>query len=227
MELISPDVRVPVPKPPSYVKLDMAFGVGAGTTLFDKSRYRAHGAISGADWAAGLHGYCLKFVMEDDDHVEILANHTHLNFTSEDFSLIARILVDDIDSGKGIFCRGEVEVDGWYFSLHEILGLYFVTSQLGESQWTFQGEETIEAGTWYTAGFSRSGAACQLYINGVAVSQTSAAHVNPVSSARTPKIGIRDDKANEPNDGKIEFLRIFGGIALPATAHLAWHNALA
>ena len=73
-----------------FVKLDMAFGVGAGATLFDKSRYRSHGAIITATWAAGVHGYCLDFVLATPDFVTIPAAHTQLDFTAQAFSIVLR-----------------------------------------------------------------------------------------------------------------------------------------
>ena len=96
VEVLLPKVKVPAYKMPTYVKLAEAFGVGAGTDLFDKSRFRSHGAITGAVWAAGLHGYCLDFDPTIPSYVEIPAAHTQLDFTSEDFSLIARIYIDDL-----------------------------------------------------------------------------------------------------------------------------------
>ena len=69
LELALPRAKIAVPKLPSYEVLNMAFGVGAGAQLFDKSRYRSHGAIITATWAAGLHGFCLNFVPGNPDHV--------------------------------------------------------------------------------------------------------------------------------------------------------------
>ena len=82
-------------------------------------------------------------------------------------------------------------------------------------------------GTWYTVGVSRDGAAARIYVNGVDEVRVEGTHINPLTSARSAKIGIHDDKASNPFDGQIEFLRIFGGIALSASEHLAYHNALA
>ncbi|GAI66611.1 unnamed protein product, partial [marine sediment metagenome] len=129
MDLLLPKVEAPVLPMPSYVKLAMAFGVGAGATLFDKSRYRSHGAITTATWAAGVHGYCLDFVPGNPDHVVIPAAHTQLNFIAEDFSIIARVNADDLTADREIFMRGELNVDGHEMKLRGGGGLDFFTYQ--------------------------------------------------------------------------------------------------
>ena len=222
-----PEVRVPAPKPPSYRALDMAFGVGAGAVLGDKSRYRSHGAITGASWAAGLHGYCLDFNPALPSYVEIPAAHTQLNFTAEDFSLTARIYIDSMPVAPQIFGRGKTNKDGYELFVYTDGRIVFYTDQAAANQQTLSAVGDIVVATWYTLGVSRAGASVRLYRNGVDVTATPGVHINPLTCARTAKIGIYDDLSGAPLDGKIEFLRIFRGIALAASEHLAWHNALA
>lgn len=216
-----------VPKMPSYVKLDMAFGIGAGAQLMDKSRYRSHGTISGAAWATGAHGRCLDFDPTEPSYVEIAAaDSTQLDFTSEDFSIVCRVYIDDLTGYRWIFSRGITNGDGYEFRINITDGIpYLNTNQSGAVQTTVGG--TLTTGVWYTLGVSRDGAAVKIYANGVDVTSTSGTHIDPATSARSAKIGIYDNKVAFPFDGKIEFLRIFGGIALSASEHLAWHNALA
>lgn len=211
---------------PSYVKLDMAFGMGAGTTLFDKSRYRSHGTISGASWATGAHGYALDFNSATPDYIEILADQTQLNFTAGDFSIIARIYPTNIVATyRRIFNRGVINTDGYGLWIENSTKKpWFTTYQAGANQ-SSRGE-TLDVDTWYTIGVSRSGASVIFYQDGVEATTSSGTHINPATCARTAKVGIYDDKVSHPFDGKIEFLRIFGGIALSASEHLAYHNAL-
>lgn len=224
--LIVPRRRVALPRPPSYQKLLMAFGLGAGTTLFDKSRYKAHGTISGADWATGVHGYCLDFNRAIPDYVEIPAAYDHLDFTSEDFSFIFRIKFDVFTGSPVIFCRGEAGVGGYYIQCLPTGLLWALTIQAGTNQKTQTAAGALVVGTWYTIGVSRDGAAITLYRNGVDVTSISGTHVDPVSSAETALIGIYKGAAVSAFDGKMEFLAAFGK-ALTASEHLAWHNALA
>ena len=227
VELLLPGRRVPAPKPPSYLALAMAFGVGAGTSLYDKSRYRSHGAITGASWAAGVHGYCLDFNAALPSYVEIPAAHTQLEFTAEDFSIIVRVNFDALAAFEKVFIRGLFNTDGYLLHVDRTGLILLATNQALANQCSFSNAGMIVPGTWYTIGCSRSGAVGKVYRNGVDITTTSAVHINPATCARTAKIGIDDNKVDSPVDGKIEFLRIFRGIALQASEHLAWHNALA
>jgi len=227
MSLLLPKVRAPVPKRPSYEVLNMAFGVGAGATLFDKSRYRSHGTITTASWAAGLHGYCLDFNPANPDYVAIPAAHTQLDFTSEDFSLIARVYIDDLTAIRTIFNRGQRNNDGYHLWVHNNGRLMFETSQALALQTSHSCIGSVVTLAWYTIGCSRTGASARLYLNGVEDTLVAAVHINPLTSARNTAIGISSDLVTWPVDGKIEFLRIFRGIALATSEHLAWHRALA
>lgn len=227
VELLLPGRIMPAPKPPSRIALNMAFGVGAGAVLGDKSRYSSHGAITTATWAAGLHGYCLNFVPGNPDYVTIPAAHTQLNFTSEDFSIIARVNIDDLTDWRDIFLRGLHNTDGYQFYIGAAGFIYFATHQALVSQITRSSNGDIVTGNWYTIGASRSGASARTYRNGVDVTSVVGVHIDPLTCARSAKIGIYDDLAAGPLDGRMEFLRIFRGVALVASEHLAWHNALA
>lgn len=229
MELISPKDRVFTPKVPSRIVLDMAFAVGAGPELGDKSRYRSHGAIVGADWANGLHGRCLNFNAAIPDYVEIPATHTQLNFIAQDFSGVARIYPNEIDAVQRVFNRGLVNDDGWLWALY-LTGTFRVfTFQNLALQNTATRDNSVILNAWNTIGFSRDGASVRVYVNGVDVTNpaVTGVHINPETCARSAKIAIYDDLATFAYDGLIEFLRIFRGVALTASEHLAYHRALA
>ncbi len=226
-DLFIPRRDIIVPKMPSYVKLAMAFPIGAGAQLMDKSRYRSHGTISGATWATGAHGRCLDFDAAAKDYVEIAAAYDQLDFTSEKFSLVMRVYIESYPSHVLLVNRGEMNVDGWRVFILSNGEFFIETDQLGENQQTHSATGSIATATWYTLGCSRDGSASHVYIDGVVDDDHLESHVDPLTSARTLKIGINEPKTGFPLDGKIEFLRIFGGIALSASEHLAWHNALA
>lgn len=225
--LVIPRIIAPAPRPPSYVYLDMALGLGEGATLFDKSRFRAHGAITGASWATGLHGKCLDFDPTIPSYVEIPAAKTQLNFTSENFSIVVRIKVDSLTVAPFVFSRGAWVTDGYLLYISTSGRVIFYTFQSGKGQYTQSGLASIVVETYYTIGVSRDGASVRLYKNGIDINVTPGTHQNPATSSRSAKIGISDGKVTNPTDGKMEFLRVFGGIALSASEHLAYHNALA
>jgi len=224
-EIISPKDDLIGQRPPSRICLDMAFGVGAGTELKDKSRYRSHGAIVGADWADGLHGRCLDFVRANNDYVEIPASHTQLNFTSQDFSIVARVIFDAFPDNAVIFDRGAFNVDGYRFVVLSTGAMRLYTSQL-VTQNSGTGVGSVATGAWYTLGVSRAGANVRLYRNGVDITTIFGVHIDPLTCARRARIGSTSVAIDDLLDGKMEFLRIFGGIALAASEHLAWHRAL-
>lgn len=226
-DLVLPRRKLFIPKPPSYIKLDMALGVGSGSTLFDKSRYRSHGVITTATWATGLHGKALDFNYDNPDYVTIPAAHTQLNFTSEDFSLIVRLKYDRMSTVGLIFCRGESNVSGWHFYARATGEIRFTSCQLGATQISYSAIGEVALATWYTLGFSREGDTVKVYKNGVDVTSVSGTHIDPASSAYDGYIGRYTAAVPFGFDGLMEFLRIFGGIALPASTHLAYHNALA
>lgn len=227
MPLIVPKFGVPVPKHPSYEVLDMAFGVGAGTQLFDKSIYRSHGDIITATWAAGLHGMCLNFVPGNPDYVEIPAAHTHLNFIAEDFSIVTRVNINNFALNRLLFCRGLGNTDGYWFQLISNGAIQFSTNNAPARQTSAAAPGSVVIGNWYTLGMSRTGASVRIYNNGLDVTTVVGVHVNPLTCARNARIGIYDNLAAEPMSGRMEFLRILRGVALQPSEHLAWHNALA
>ena len=226
MELLLPRVREPELILPSYVKLDMAFGVGSGSILFDKSRYRSHGAITGAAWETGVHGFALDFIPGRPSIVTIDAAYDQLNFTSEDFSIIARINSYNLDATRVILSRGKGNVDGWYYTIRTTGQLRFYTDQSGASVNSRSSVGAIVIGTDYTVGISRTGSSVKIYVDGVEDTDTVGTHINPVTSARDFEIGYSTPDSYGAFDGLMEFLLIFGGISLPEKTHLAWHNAL-
>lgn len=209
------------------VVLDFPLFEGTGNIIHDVSKYHSNGVITGASWAAGLHGHALDFDPTIPSYVEIPAAHTQLDFTAEAFSIIARIKINDLSTNRQIYCRGVNIEDGYYIGVRTDGAIRFTTAQSGVVQQSYSDAGGIVIDTWYTIGVSRDGASGKIYVAGVDVTETPAVHINPATSARTAKIGIYDTLTINKLDGKIEFLRIFGGVALSEADHLAWHNKLA
>jgi len=227
LELLLPKFRAPVPKHPSYEVLDMAFGVGAGATLSDKSRYRSHGNIIGAVPAVCVHGLGLDFDPTVPSFVMVPGAHAQLDFTAEDFSMVVRLNADSLVGNRCIIERGQINTSGYIVGITAAGEIYFYTSQAMANQFSNSSVGDIVVGNWYTVGLSRTGVSIRIYVNGVDVTLVAAAHIDPVSTANNAYIGIRQGMLNWPFDGRIEFFRIFRGIALQTSEHLAWHNFLA
>lgn len=227
VELLLPKQRKPAPGPPERIALDMAFGAGNPAILGDKSRYRSHGAITTATPAAGLHGYCLDFEFANPDYVTIPNAHTQLGFVAEDFSIIARIRPESLVTWHHFIMRGDTSTDGWAFYCRNDGRVQFSTFQALARQDTLGGVANIAINTWYTIGMSRAGATVTLYVNGIDITIVPAVHINPLPSPQDCRICSSTPAGTFTFDGLMEFMRVFRGVALTLSEHLAWHNALA
>ncbi len=186
----------------------------AGAIAYDSSKHATHGIIVGASPATGLIDGAQYFTL--NDYIEIIA--PQLNFTSEDFSLVASFKIDDLTSGKALFFRGSKNADGWYAYIESTGRVYFHTNQAAAYQRSISSAGSIVAGAWYTLGFSRSGASVRIYINGLDDTPSAGSHIDPLTCARTAKIGIWDDLATYPFDGRIDNIIVYYR-ALDATEH--------
>lgn len=198
------------------------------TVLEDESRYGSDGDFKAAGHPAwvrlpsGL--WTLDFDPTAPDYIQIPADQTQLNFTSEDFSLVARVKVGSLTDARGLFYRGLTTVDGWYIYIHSDGRVLVRTNQAAASQVSRSSDGSIVAGVWYTVGLSRAGTSVRIYINGVDDTDIAGTHIDPLTCARTAKIGIHDDLTTYPFDGKIPFLQIYN-YALSAAQHAAIHQA--
>ena len=187
----------------------------SGSVAHDASRYHTHGTIVGASPTDGLIAGAYDFTPVS--YIEIPC--PQLDFTSQDFSLIARIYLDDLSSNISILSRGLFKVDGHELFIINDGRMSFRTSQLGTYQESRTAFGSITTGSWFTVGFSRNGTSVKPYINGVVDTTYPGTHTNPLTCARTCKIGTRDDKASYPFDGKIDHVIVFCR-ALTAAEHL-------
>uniref|UniRef100_A0A6M3IQW4 Putative lectin/glucanase superfamily protein n=1 Tax=viral metagenome TaxID=1070528 RepID=A0A6M3IQW4_9ZZZZ len=157
----------------------------------------------------------------DDDYIEVTC--PQLNFTTGDFSGAIWVKFDAIGNHNYLISRGLIVTDGWYFDVETGGYLEINTSQAGVNQQTYGTAGLVTTGSWLCLGFTRSGAACRVYKNGVDITAGSGTHVNPLTSARTLKIGVDDNLTND-FDGEI------GEVYIPSRAlivgeHLGYYNS--
>ena len=178
-----------------------------GSTIKDFSGNGYDGTITGATWTRNGQGiWELDFNSATPDYVELL-NSTQLNYTTGDFSMLAWIEADVLTSTRIIFLRGLADTDGYSFFIDSDQKLVIATYQGGASQFSKSAAATIAINTRYLVGFSRTGTSIIPYINGEDASDIVGTHTNPLTSARTAKIGIWDDKATLMFDGGIGLVR--------------------
>lgn len=205
------------------LRFNMSEGLGA--TLRDLSPYKTDGTITGAEWArnAATKKWGLDFDSAIPDLVTVAA--PQCNFTTQNFSIVARIKADIIGgSGAYICSRGLFSTDGWDFFLLANK-LYYQTHQVAANQSTLSSANSIVLATTYTVGLSVTslGTAASLYIDGN--NDGTGAHTVPVTSNRSLYIGTYGDGASYPFDGIINALYIFNR-ALNPLEHEAWHDLL-
>lgn len=197
------------------------------TILYDRSRFGSDGdfkADGHPDWVrlpSGL--WVMDFDASAPDYVEVTC--PQCNFTSEDFSGVVRVKIDSLATRQYLLSRGSFNADGWYTQVYDLGWYLFASNQGAAHQYTYSAAGSLVANTWYTLGFSRSGASVKIYIDGADSTDITQALVNPATCARTAKIGTHDDKTTEPFGGKIGLLRIFN-YALSPGQHLTMHEAL-
>ena len=145
-------------------------------------------------------------------------------FTSEDYSIVARVKFDDVSGFREIFIRGLLGTDGYGFVLvsGQVMGSTF---QAGASQYSRTPVSFLSADTGYTLGLSRTGNSIRIYADGADETTVVGTHTNPLTNARTAKIGVYDDKTTYPLDGQIQDVLVYNR-CLPAVEHLDMHNRL-
>ena len=195
-----------------------------GNRALDLSPYGAHGALTGFGSPAKRAFNGLQFTAATPSYVEIPASYTQLNFTSGDFSFIVRVYIDSVAATPRLLNRGESNTDGWEYSVSAGGALFLGLNQAAVHKLTYTADGTVTTGAFHTLGVSR-GLAVTMFIDGLPMAVTSEGNSDPVSSFRTLKIGLNDDRTSRPLDGKIEFLYIFGKKALAAFEQKAIHES--
>lgn len=159
-----------------------------------------------------------------DGSISVPSTVTLFDFTSGAFSAVMGINIDDLTAIRCLISRGEATTDGWYWHIRNAGDCRLFTNQDGATQQTIADEGAVTTNTWYTVGFSRSGAAVTLYVDGVDVNATPGNHTNPLTAARDFSIGLRNN-SSEDYDGTIAFVLVYNR-ALSTTEHLHIHNVM-
>jgi len=167
-------------------------------TLYDLSRYQSNGTMRGAGQpnAVQLPSGTWIWVFASGDWIEVTA--PQMNFTSELFSGLAWVNTSVTATVQTIMIRGLGGIDGWGMLIHTNGRIDFETYQAAASQLSYAAGGAVPAGAWCLCGWTRNGASCRVYVNGVDVTNTVGVHINPLTSARTVKIGIGDNKVAYP-----------------------------
>ncbi len=125
----------------------------------------------------------------------LAADAADLDFTTDDFTLLAWVYLDNLTNIHTIMCYGAQNIanGGGYqlgISAATPTTLSFSTCQATTLQTSISSAE-IAAGTWYLVGATRSAAVGKTYINGLNKTVTSAAHVNPATQTEPFHLGVR------------------------------------
>jgi len=162
---------------------------------FDRNRHVC--TVTGAIW--GKYGRA----MDGNDYIDC-GNNSALNFTSSSFTLIAWIYATTLPAADGVIMRrGADNTDGWGFLVVTTGRLYVILDQVGAHNHTYSGPGEITTGTWICVGAVRDAVTGVVeYKNGDLLAVTSEGNTDPVTSARTLKIG-RDDGAAKYWEGTI------------------------
>ncbi len=185
----------------------------SATILYDMSRYGTNGTFKAAGEPAWVQLPSGLWVNDYDGNDYIVAGaasaDSPLNFTYQDFSILAWVYTTNLAAHNTIFCRFEDLTEGYWFFILNTGTLYFRTSQGAANQNTIGTSGELVINTWYLVGMSRIGADVYLYQNSVPTRSTIGVHIDPASCARTAKIGIRDNLITNPFIGRMSPPRVY------------------
>jgi len=128
------------------------------------------------------------------------------NFTSGAFTVEFWLRIEAYPAGvQRIMNRGLSATDGWSVRIDTAGKVNFETYQAGATQTTLS--TAITAGRWTHVACVRSGAACTIYLDGVAANSSAGTHVNPTTSTRNLYFG-RNDAGSVWFAGMLDDIRI-------------------
>jgi len=229
---------------------EMIGGVGAaanGELVYGREKAHHLGTLdingTGAmNWGAVASGFpYLEFVptlgvAADWTWVESsIATTADLDFTSEDFTLLAWIYLANLGAVHTIMCRGAQAVanGGGYqmtaaFSTPSRVG--FATCQ-GVDVQTVTSEAEINAATWHLVGVTRSGVVGKSYIDGQDRTTSAEDLVAPATQNEPFHIGVRQIETtgvgigyDTPFEGYLAYPRVWGSRCLSDEIMLAIWN---
>lgn len=138
------------------------------------------------------------------------ADSVDLNFTVEDFTIVAWINNALLGGAQIIINQGAVDVDGWEFFLFGTT-LSLRTNQAA-AHTDISAVAALTASIWQLVGVTRHGATGQFFVNGLAVTTTLGAGLtDAVSCAGGNKllIGVQNNEATNLFDGSMSRPRVW------------------
>ena len=199
------------------IYIDLPHFEGDGLVVNDISRYHHTMQLTGAPvWTRLASG---QYVLDYSGVGQYLqcpaADSANLNFTVEDFTLIAWVNGNPAGAGM-VLCQGAVDVDGWEF--YTFGTTVALRTNQGGAHTGISTIGTYTPSTWQLIGVTRHGTSGQFYINGAAVNTTLGTGLsNPVSCAGGNKLlsGIQNNELTNA------WLGMMGGHKIYARALLA------
>lgn len=196
---------------------------GQGNAVTDYALDEFNGIRVGALWTTDRCDNPGQALWFDGINDYVVDNIPKLNYTTQAFSVVARIRPENVATGISVFSRGTGNVFGYELRVSVTGRLVFYTYQSGAWQQTRSSLGSIVDDTWYTVGFSRAGPTARTYINGVRNSETPVPHIDPTSATVNVCLAIHGDLVSFPFKGKIHDVMVFSR-ALGNADHLAIHN---
>ena len=154
--------------------------VPAAGVLEDRSRFKNHGAITGATWTR-LYGRLWYLDFDGSNYFEVPAAATELNFTSGEFTILVWVNPVSVAADQALMDKGLWNTRGYYFQIGTGGLIMFYTIQAAAEQHTVS-TAVVTAGAWQLIGLTRSGAVVTTYHNGTDVTDVPGVHIDPVSA---------------------------------------------
>jgi len=200
-------------RPNQVCLLDLQLRETTGTTTIGFGKPYHTATLTGPPtWATLANDLTyLDFNPATPDRLVIAAaSSTALDFTSGDFSGAVWI-APDAYGNRYLMDKSGAAV-GWAFWISGTSPyLAVTTANAGPLTQTTYGGTGLVLSSWQFVGFTRSGAAAKIYLNGVNVTTTPATHVNPASAAAVDfTIGTIVGAGAGWYDGKLWRPRVWG-----------------
>ena len=160
------------------------------------------------------------------EYITAPAATSQLDFTTEDFSLIARVRTINLTASNELMAKGRQTGEGWNMTITSVGAIELRTNQMGGSQLSASVAGAAVINTWYTLGFSRTGASVRIYKEGADVTSIVGTHINPDSGVAQPVgIGVSSQLTSRFWKGTIWKVLCFNR-SLSPVEHLERHRDL-
>lgn len=188
----------------------------------DRSGNGYDAAITGATWTR--HGKGLWHLSMDGDDYLSITTPANLAFTTEDFSIVARVYFDNLTADSALVEQATWNVKGYFLQVGLDQKIYLYTIQAGVSQST-SSTASVTTGAWHTLGISRTGASVKTFYEGADITSSAGTHIDPVSAADVDfTIGYSVALAGRYLNGDLALLTVFRGKSLTAVEQNDWHK---